>query len=72
MPSTREEINKRMDELVRKYVETHDPEIIKELYQLARQLQGTKKAVKFSMFNHCVFSRGQIDHQPMTVIVSAG
>jgi FKBP-type peptidyl-prolyl cis-trans isomerase (trigger factor) len=43
MPSTREEINKRMDELVRKYVETHDPEIIKELYQLARQLQGLKK-----------------------------
>ena len=30
---TREEIEQKMDELARKYVETHDPEIIKELYR---------------------------------------
>ena len=39
MPLSREEIKKRMDELVHKYVETHDPEIIKELYQLVLQLE---------------------------------
>ena len=36
---SREEIKKRMDKLVHKYVETHDPEIIKELYQLVLQLE---------------------------------
>ena len=39
MPLSREEIKKQMDELVRKYVQTHDPEIIKELYQLVLQLE---------------------------------
>ena len=39
MPLSREEIKKRMDELVHKYVETHDHEIIKELYQLVLQLE---------------------------------
>jgi hypothetical protein len=33
-----EEIEKRMDELVREYVETHDPKIIEELYKLALEL----------------------------------
>jgi len=28
-----------MDELARSYVETHDPEIIKKLYQLVRELE---------------------------------
>jgi hypothetical protein len=36
---TREEIEKRMDELARKYVETHDRDIIEELNRLSRQLQ---------------------------------
>jgi FKBP-type peptidyl-prolyl cis-trans isomerase (trigger factor) len=40
---THEEIEKRMDELARKYVETHDPEIIKELNRLSRQLQELEK-----------------------------
>jgi FKBP-type peptidyl-prolyl cis-trans isomerase (trigger factor) len=40
---TREEIERRMDELARKYVETHDKEIIEELYQLARQLEKMPK-----------------------------
>ena len=39
MPLSREEIMKRMAELARKYVETHGPEIIKELYQLVLQLE---------------------------------
>ena len=29
--------------LARKYVETHDPEIIKELYKLGRELEKMKK-----------------------------
>jgi hypothetical protein len=37
---TREEIDHRMKELVCKYVETHDKEIIKELHQLSRQVWG--------------------------------
>jgi FKBP-type peptidyl-prolyl cis-trans isomerase (trigger factor) len=40
MPLSREEIKKRMDELARKYVETHEKEIIKELYQLVLQLEN--------------------------------
>jgi NAD-dependent DNA ligase len=36
---TREEIEQKMDELARKYVETHDPEIPYEIYRLARQLE---------------------------------
>jgi FKBP-type peptidyl-prolyl cis-trans isomerase (trigger factor) len=43
---TREEIEKRMDELARKYVETHDPKIIKELYQLGRELEKMEKSEK--------------------------
>jgi hypothetical protein len=35
---TREEIEKRMDELAREYVETRDPKIIEELYELALEL----------------------------------
>jgi hypothetical protein len=34
----REDIEQKMDELARKYVETHDPEI-PTIYRLARQLE---------------------------------
>jgi hypothetical protein len=43
VPMTREEIEKRMDELARKYVETHDRDIIEELNRLSRQLQELEK-----------------------------
>jgi hypothetical protein len=46
MPLSREEITKRMVELARKYVETHDPEIIKELYKLGRDLEKVEKSEK--------------------------
>jgi FKBP-type peptidyl-prolyl cis-trans isomerase (trigger factor) len=39
---TREEIEKRMDELARKYVETHDRDIIEELNRLSRQQELEK------------------------------
>jgi hypothetical protein len=35
---TRQEMEERMDILARKYIETRDPEIIEELYRLAREL----------------------------------
>jgi hypothetical protein len=35
-----ENIEKRMDELAHKYTETHDKEIIEELYKLACQLRS--------------------------------
>jgi hypothetical protein len=40
---TREEIEKRMDELARKYVETRDRNITEELNRLSRQLQKLEK-----------------------------
>jgi hypothetical protein len=43
VPMTRKEIEKRMDELAREYVETHDPDIIEELNRLSRQLQELEK-----------------------------
>ncbi len=43
---THEDIEKRMDELVRKYVETHDRETIAELYRLSRELEKMKKLEK--------------------------
>jgi hypothetical protein len=43
---SRQEIEQKMDELARKYVETHDREIIEELYQLARQLEEMGKLEK--------------------------
>ena len=36
---SREEREKRMDELTRKYVEIRDPEIREELYRLGRELE---------------------------------
>ena len=40
---TREEIERRMDELARKYVETHDKEIVEKLYRSARELVKMEK-----------------------------
>jgi hypothetical protein len=40
---TREEIEERMDELARQYVETCDKKIVEELYKLARGLEKLEK-----------------------------
>jgi hypothetical protein len=40
---TREETKRRLDELAREYVATHNPEIVEELYQLARELEKMDK-----------------------------
>ena len=40
---TREEIEQKMDELARKYVETHAPEIREEIYRLDRELETMEK-----------------------------
>jgi len=45
-PMTREELEQKMDELARKYVETHDREIIEELYKLSLRLQELEKQLK--------------------------
>jgi hypothetical protein len=42
----REEIEQKMDELARKYVETHDPEIREEIYRLGRELEKMEKLEK--------------------------
>jgi NAD-dependent DNA ligase len=36
---TCQEIEQKMDELARKYHDTHDPEIPEEIYELARRLK---------------------------------
>ena len=43
---TREEIEKRMDELARKYVEKRNPQIIEELYKLRLKLEQIEKLEK--------------------------
>jgi hypothetical protein len=43
---TREEIEQKMDELTRKYVETQDKEVIVELYRLAQELEKIEKLEK--------------------------
>jgi hypothetical protein len=40
---TRQEIEERMDELARKYVETHDKKILEELYELVRKFENSEK-----------------------------
>jgi hypothetical protein len=40
---TREEIRRRLDEVAREYVATHNPEIVEELYRLARELEKMEK-----------------------------
>ena len=40
---SREEIEQKMDELARKYVETHEPEIREEIYRLVRELEKMEK-----------------------------
>ena len=42
----REEIVQKMDELARKYAETRDPEIIKDLYRLGLELEKVEKLEK--------------------------
>jgi hypothetical protein len=43
---TRQEIEKRMDELGRRLAETHEKKIIKELYELASELEKMEKVEK--------------------------
>ena len=43
MIMTLQEIEERMDELSRRLVETHDKKIIKELYDLALELEKVEK-----------------------------
>ena len=45
MIMTREEIEKRIDELAHKYIETHDKKIIEELYELARALRNLENKI---------------------------
>jgi hypothetical protein len=40
---TREEVEQRIDELARKYVDTHDPEIPYKIYEWARELEKIEK-----------------------------
>ncbi len=54
---TREQIEERMTELTRKYLEAHDPEIPYELYKLARELENIEKESSDQKIQ--LFHRGQ-------------
>jgi hypothetical protein len=41
--TTREQIQRKIDELTRNYAETRDPEIRKEIYELAGRFRGMDK-----------------------------
>jgi len=41
---TRAEIHKRLDELAREYCATHNPNLVEELYRLARELNKMEKS----------------------------
>jgi hypothetical protein len=43
---TRDEIEKQMDELTNKYVQTRNQEIVEELYKLASELEKMDKLEK--------------------------
>jgi hypothetical protein len=43
---TREEIERKMDELAREYVETHNRKIVDQLYELASVLEKMDKLEK--------------------------
>jgi hypothetical protein len=43
---TRDEIEKKMDELTNKYVQTRKQEIVEELYKLASELEKMDKLEK--------------------------
>jgi hypothetical protein len=43
VPMTREQIEERMNELARKYLQTHDSKIPYVLYELARELEKMEK-----------------------------
>jgi hypothetical protein len=43
---TRDEIEKKMDELTNKYVQTRNQEILEELYKLASELEKMDKLEK--------------------------
>ena len=43
---THREIERKMVELARKYLMTHDPEIAAEIYRLGRELDKTEKIEK--------------------------
>jgi hypothetical protein len=43
VPMNRGEIEERMDEFARRYIETHDKEIARELSRLARELEKLEK-----------------------------
>jgi hypothetical protein len=43
VPLTRQEIEERMDELGRRLAATHEKKIIKEHYELAKELEKMKK-----------------------------
>ena len=43
---TREQIERKMDELARKYVDTRDKKIIHQLYELNREVEKIEKVEK--------------------------
>jgi ATP-dependent DNA ligase len=58
---TREEIEQKMEELARKYIETHDPEIREEIYRLGRELEKMERwALTKEDMKNCVWLKPEL------------
>jgi threonyl-tRNA synthetase len=69
---TREQIEERMNELARKYLQTHDSKIPYVLYELARELEKMEKkseATKWKTRN--IRKRKLKDLSPLEVVLLA-
>jgi hypothetical protein len=64
---SREEIEQKMDELARKYVETHEPEIREEIYRLGRELEKMGEGVTGWPF--FLFSKTKLKSGPASLAV---
>jgi hypothetical protein len=58
----REDMGKRMDELARKYAETHDPKVKEELERLSWELAATKIDDQAAFFMPTSFVTKLITH----------
>jgi hypothetical protein len=68
---TREQIEERMNELARKYLQTHDPKIPYELYELARELEKLEKKSEATMKDPKHPKKKLKDLSPLEVVLLA-
>jgi hypothetical protein len=66
---TLQEIEERMDELSRRLVGTHDKKIIKELYDLALELEKLERVIGLKIVVASTFSNHKVEFNRRLVIL---